>query len=109
MDPLVPYSPYFYMFAFGEMLSDGRPRGFQISWITVAGFLLLPLACFPFLSALVIWISVTGFLLPPPTFFLFLFTLVYWYLFLRNLQRQQTPIEAGDSKDEAARDVDPES
>jgi hypothetical protein len=64
VDALVPFSPYLYLFAFGDMLRTGTTRKFQVNWITVLGFLLLPLAFLPLLLAF-----------------------VYWFFFLRNLAR----------------------
>jgi hypothetical protein len=77
VDPLVPFSPYLYIFAFGEMLRAGTSGQFRINWITVLGFILLPLAFFPFV-----------------------FAFVYWFFFLRNLQRQRVP--AGEENPEAS-------
>ena len=77
VDPLVPFSPYPYIFACGDMLRSGTTRRFQINWITVTGFLLLPLAFFPLL-----------------------FAFVYWFFFLRNLQHQRAPIVTSDAKSE---------
>ena len=67
VDALVPFSPYSYVFAFGDMLRAGTTRRFQINWITVLGFLLLPLAFLPLLLAF-----------------------VYWFFFLRNLLKQRS-------------------
>ena len=101
VDPLVPYSPYFYMFAFGEMLSGGRPHGVQANWITLLGFLLLPLACLPFLSGFLYLLSLIDFPFLPLSF-PFLFVLACWFFFLRNLRRREAP-EPGVTGDEATR------
>jgi len=73
VDPLVAFSPYLYIFAFGDMLRAGTARRFRVNWVTILGFLLLPLAFFPLLLAF-----------------------VYWFVFLRNLQRL-SPTGDGDS------------
>jgi len=85
VDPLVAFSPYLYVFAFGDMLRAGTARRFQVNWVTVLGFLLLPLAFFPLLLAF-----------------------VYWFFFLRNLQRLRPPTEAdGHRNDTVAHGEDP--
>jgi len=70
VDPLVAFSPYLYVFAFGDMLRAGTSRRFRVNWVTILGFLLLPLAFFPLLLAF-----------------------VYWFFFLRNLQRLRSAPE----------------
>jgi len=64
VDPLVAFSPYLYVFAFGDMLRAGTSGRFKVNWVTIVGFLLLPIAFVPFMLVF-----------------------VYWFFFLRNLQR----------------------
>lgn len=73
VDPLVAFSPYLYIFAFGDMLRAGVSRRFRINWVTVTGFLLLPLAFLPFLLAF-----------------------VYWFIFLRNLNHRPEALAQPD-------------
>jgi hypothetical protein len=79
VDPLVAFSPYLYVFAFGDMLRAGTTRPFRANWMTVIGFLLLPIAFVPFILVF-----------------------VYWFFFLRNLARN--PPAQTTSLDTEARD-----
>jgi hypothetical protein len=81
VDPLVPFSPYLYLFAFGDILAVGTTRRFRVNWLTVTGFVLLPVA---FL----------GVILAP----------VYWFFFFQNLRRMPGPTHSEGPPPGEARD-----
>ena len=65
VDSLVPFSPYLYAFALGDVLTTGTTRNFKVSWLTVGGYLLLSIATYA------------------------VFAPIYWFRLLRNLHRMK--------------------
>ena len=76
VDSLVPFSPYLYVFALGDVLVSGTTRKFRVNWLTVFGYI--------FLSSIEYTI----------------FAPVYWFLLFRNL-KQNTPPPSGTHNDGA--------
>jgi hypothetical protein len=67
VDSLVPFSPYLYAFALGDVLATGTTRNFKVNWLTMTGYLLLSFASYA------------------------VFAPFYWFFLLRNVRRMNNP------------------